>query len=195
MSKRIKDIAIGFIIGCALMMTTPVLADSIIQTIDVVLNGVNVEVEGIKLDANSILYNGSTYLPMRVVVEAVGKDVEWDQTTMTANIVGKPLAITETIPNVGVNGNMPEEFNVIEKVENDIPAVAEKDGEIYYTINEVLDLLKVYGEYTFNNRNGNISIVLMDGTTVVDNVEYTLDKGIMYISKTFYENSILPLIK
>jgi len=89
MKKRIKDIFIGFIIGCMLMTTMPVLANTIIQKIDVVLNTVKVEVNGENLNANNILYNGTTYLPMRAVAEAVDKEVQWNQDTMTASIVDK----------------------------------------------------------------------------------------------------------
>lgn len=99
MNKRIKDLTIGFLVGCVVMMTTPVLADSIIQKIDVALNIVKVEVNGEKLDANNILYNGTTYLPMRAVAEAVGKDVDWNQDTMTASIVDEN--IKQEVNNVG----------------------------------------------------------------------------------------------
>src|SRR5574343_1231874 len=89
MKRRIKDIIIGIIVGCVLIGTTPVLADSITQSIEVVLNSVKVQIDGENLNANTILYNGTTYLPMRAVAEAVGKDVEWNQSTMTANITDK----------------------------------------------------------------------------------------------------------
>lgn len=84
-----RKFLIGVLVGCLLMMTTPVLADSILQSIDVVLDNVQVQVNGEKLDVNTILYNGSTYLPMRKVAEAVGKEVNWNQETMTANIIEK----------------------------------------------------------------------------------------------------------
>jgi internalin A len=106
MKKRIKDLFIGFVVGCLLITTTPVLADSILQKIDVVMNVVSVEINGEKLDANSILYNGSTYLPLRKVAEAVGKDVEWEQTTMTANIINKQ----EVVNNMSVFNFTEEEY-------------------------------------------------------------------------------------
>ena len=68
-----KKFLLGFLVGCLLMMTTPVLADSIFQSIDVVLDSVQVQVNGEKLDANTILYNGSTYLPMRKVAKLLEK--------------------------------------------------------------------------------------------------------------------------
>lgn len=91
--KKIRNIFIGILIGCVFIMTAPVLADSLFTKIDVVLNGVNVQLEGQNVEVNSILYNGTTYLPMRKVAELVGKDIEWTQQTMTANIVDEKTAI------------------------------------------------------------------------------------------------------
>lgn len=67
-----------------MLMTTPVLADSMVQSINVILNGVEVQVDGEKINSDSILYDGTTYLPMRIIIEAVGKDIEWNQETLTA---------------------------------------------------------------------------------------------------------------
>jgi hypothetical protein len=107
--KRFRDIFIGVLIGC-MIMATPVLADSILTKIDVVLNGVNVQLEGQDVQVDSILYNGSTYLPMRKVVELVGKDIEWKQETMTANIIEK----TDVKEKEG--DNVPNEANAIKEL-------------------------------------------------------------------------------
>ncbi len=87
--KRLKDVLIGVIIGCVLMISNPALADTILTKIDVIFNGINVQVNGKDVEVNSILYKGSTYLPMRKVAELVGKDVDWNNDTKTANIVEK----------------------------------------------------------------------------------------------------------
>jgi|GEM_PF-5357530 len=80
-----------FVIVFALILTTPVLADSFIESINVVMNSVNVRINGEELESESILYNGTTYLPLRKVAESVGKDVTWNQETMTADIIEKDL--------------------------------------------------------------------------------------------------------
>lgn len=181
--KRIKDILIGILIGCMIMMTTPVLADSIIQKIDVVFNSVQVQVNGENVNVDNILYNGSTYLPVRKVAEVVGKDIEWNGETKTANIIEKK-----------VSDNMTDEFTIVQE-ESGISIIAEKNGETYYTINYALKLMQKYGNYTFSNNGGNISFILFeDGTIIVENIPYILDKGILLITKAYYENTILPLI-
>ena len=56
------------------------------RTIEVIYNSVNLTVNGTKVNADNILYNGTTYVPLRAVADALGKDVGWDQATYTASI-------------------------------------------------------------------------------------------------------------
>lgn len=202
--KRIRDISIGFLVCFVLMTTTPVLADSIIQKIDVILNSVQVQVDGEKLDTNSILYNGSTYLPMRTVAEAVGKDVEWNEDTKTANIIYKNE--TDTVINKTKEGD--DITNKI--VEN--TELKTSDGISIKIINEkqyvyTSDYYKIYN----NEDNKRIQYLSQNGTLVTDftkpinmyingEIALTAIKGInlgvykFYVEADYYENTILPLI-
>lgn len=89
MKSNIKFLTIGLIIGVLLTMTTPVLAESIVKQIDVIFNNVNVNVNGEELEADNILYNGTTYIPIRDVAEILDKDVIWNQETMTVTVNDK----------------------------------------------------------------------------------------------------------
>ncbi len=149
MKKRIKDLFIGFIIGCLLMTTTPVLANTVLQKIDVVLNAVKVEVNGEQLNADNILYNGTTFLPMRVVAEAVNKEVEWNQDTMTASIVDK--SDKQEVNNVSENKITYEDFmNMFDlRFSTDEPNGTKIRHFVYngdLTFNELKDLIYGYGE-------------------------------------------------
>lgn len=184
-----KKFLIGVLIGCLLMMTTPALADSILQSIDVVLNGVNVQLEGKDVQVDSILYKGSTYLPMRKVAELVGKDIEWYGETMTANIVEK------------VGDNLDNEF-IIYYSENDVSEFyAEKNGEIFllaWRIGKLMDKDGVNGKYGIDINDlhvGNVRFYDKDGETVIENIPYEMINGRICISKTYYETTILPLIQ
>lgn len=68
MKNKIKYLFIGLIFGF-LISSTPVLADSLMQNIDVIFNTVQVQIDGENIDATNILYDGTTYLPMRKVAE------------------------------------------------------------------------------------------------------------------------------
>lgn len=73
-------------------------------TIDVFLNYINIEMDGAKLaeagqsfqleDGSerpySILYEGTTYLPIRKVSEMIGKELSWDDDTKTVRL-GSPV--------------------------------------------------------------------------------------------------------
>lgn len=193
MTKKFKYIFVGFVFGCILTLTTPVLAKTILQKIDVALNTVKVEINGKKLNANNILYNGTTYLPMRVVAEAVGKEVEWNQNTMTANITDESIK-----PIIEGDNNM-EEVKIYQK---DGSWFCEKNGTLYYGSSYVYKLILTYGDYLWlNDTNVNpIKITLAkeidNGETniLIDSISYEMEQDIIFISKEYYENTILPLI-
>lgn len=87
MKKVLRYFIIGVIILTLLMGTA--IGETITKTIDVVYNTVNITVNGTKIEADNILYNGVTYVPLRAVAEALDKEVGWDQVTKTATINDK----------------------------------------------------------------------------------------------------------
>lgn len=114
----------GFIAGVLTMIimlgSISVFAGDGTQSIHVVLNKINIAVNGkiaaktgdnYTLDSGksvpfSILYDGTTYLPLRKVSELVGKDIGWDGQTSTADIKDKieienNSVVEATIHNVG----------------------------------------------------------------------------------------------
>lgn len=72
----------------ALMMNIGLIvhAEEAWAKLDVVPNSINVTVDGIALTADNFLYQDTTYLPIRAVAEALGKDVSYDGATNTAII-------------------------------------------------------------------------------------------------------------
>ncbi len=97
MKNKIK----GFIFGIVLMLllsnlTAFGLGPS--QLIEVIMNSVNLTVNGQKVAADTILYNGTTYVPLRATAEMLGKEVGWDAATSTASINDKTNA---TAPSTG----------------------------------------------------------------------------------------------
>ncbi len=200
--KKFKDIFIGILIGCILMTSCPVLADSIMQKIDVVMNNVNVQVNGEKLETSTILYDGTTYLPMRKIAEAVGKDVDWNQETMTANIVAKVVtgSAIKPIDDVKVGDNVENEFKIY-NIDDSFNCYAVKNNEIYYYALNIIKLINESannGEYRLDISNlhlGNVRLYDKDNNTVIENIPYETIQSRIFISKSYYENTILPLIK
>lgn len=98
MKKGFKRfLAISLAVVLAVGLTTTALAASGLVSIQISYrNGITVKLNGAKAalaDANGktvepFIYNGSTYLPLRSVSEALGLDVDWDASTSTVSITG-----------------------------------------------------------------------------------------------------------
>lgn len=85
MKKRLQGLVAGLVSG--VLLTTGVTYAANTTTLnDVLMNGIRIVLDGEELepkDANGnrvepFIYNGTTYLPVRAVAEALGKPVYWD---------------------------------------------------------------------------------------------------------------------
>lgn len=95
MKKQMKPFILGFLAAVILMSTTIIFADDITQMIEVTFNTIHLKVDGKDVEAENILYNDKTYVPLRVVAEMLGKDVNWDEATNTADIGDKVVAVQD----------------------------------------------------------------------------------------------------
>lgn len=84
MKKYIKGVITGAIIASVLMNTA--FSATVKKSIEVVYNSINITVNGDKVNSDNILYNGTTYVPLRAISEILGKEVRWDKSTNTASI-------------------------------------------------------------------------------------------------------------
>ncbi len=97
--ENIKGFIYGVVITLVMVSTVGVFAaDRIGKTIDVVYNNIKLVVEGRAVEfgndsqGNEIepfIYNGTTYLPVRSVGEALGKEVDWNGDINTVYIGAK----------------------------------------------------------------------------------------------------------
>lgn len=88
MKKTLKTFVAGVVLG-AVLFSIPALANSVKEMIEVTLNTITVAVNGTKVEGENILYNDTTYVPLRKVAEMLGKNVKWDDATKTADICDK----------------------------------------------------------------------------------------------------------
>lgn len=77
------------IIAITLLISSAAFTSGTKKTIEVLFNVVKLELNGQKVNADTIVYEGITYVPLRAVVEMLGKEVDWNQATKTANIKDK----------------------------------------------------------------------------------------------------------
>jgi len=100
--KRLQGFILGVLVSLIVVASIPTFADSIA----VVINGISITINGKKIASinqqftldngstvpYSIVYKGTTYLPMKKLAELLNKDITWDNSTKTAGIYDKGTA-------------------------------------------------------------------------------------------------------
>ncbi len=84
--QRIKDVCLGATVAALVMGAAPAAYAKVANMdIPVMFNNIKIVVDGKKLktDKEPFIYEGTTYLPVRAVEEAVGKNVTWDAASKT----------------------------------------------------------------------------------------------------------------
>jgi hypothetical protein len=95
---KIKGFAIGTLTTLFLLSSSAVFAAPVSKQISAVYNNIKLVVNGNAVtpkdadgvDVEPFIYNGTTYLPVRAVSDALGQLVEWDGKTSTVYIGKKP---------------------------------------------------------------------------------------------------------
>lgn len=103
-SNKLKEMTIGIILVTLLISSVSVFASGAIKKqLEVVYNDIKLVVDGKPVEfgkdsaGNKIepfIYNGTTYLPVRAVGEAIDKKVDWDGSTQTVYLGKKPGEIS-----------------------------------------------------------------------------------------------------
>ena len=97
MFKKYKQFIFGILVGALLFGGISAIADTQIQAflsdIKVTLNGTPLQ-----LDNPPIMYQDRTYLPVRKIAEAVGKQVDWNEASNTVVIEDKGVAVSSATP-------------------------------------------------------------------------------------------------
>lgn len=70
-------------------------AGDVKEQISVYMNYVNLQVNGQLMDVDNFVLDGTTYIPIRSVAEALGKNVTWDQDTKTAGVNDFPFLLVD----------------------------------------------------------------------------------------------------
>lgn len=92
--EKSKTFIIGMIFGILISLSLPSFAASVVKQIEAYYNDIKIVVDGNLItpkDANGnivepFIYNGTTYLPVRAIANALGQSVSWDGKTSTVYI-------------------------------------------------------------------------------------------------------------
>lgn len=98
MKERTKGIIIGVLATAAIASIASAAAEEIYKTVSIAYSNIKICIDGTYLepkDANGntvepFILDGTTYLPVRAVAGAFGKDVDWDGETSTVYLGAKP---------------------------------------------------------------------------------------------------------
>lgn len=98
-SEKTKHVTCGVVMGAMLATAVPATASQITKSIQATYNNIKIIVDGQQVSTNKnnepFIYNGTTYLPIRAVGEAVGKQVSWDGKTNTVYLGDSPVSSGE----------------------------------------------------------------------------------------------------
>lgn len=144
MNKIIKVgfLAIVILIGSVIMASAQ--GDS--QNIHTYFNSINIEVNGSRVITENILYNGTTYAPVRTVAEMFGKDVGWNPETKTASIeevqetepIEEPTEETESVEETIAETEQAEDADIEESDdvvgESSVVVESEKGIDVYFNL-------------------------------------------------------------
>lgn len=88
LKREIRGFVTGILFSIIVFVGAVATAESLRQ-IDVSFNTIKLQINGQPVVADNILYNSTTYIPLRVTAELLDKEVLWDGETFTANIQDK----------------------------------------------------------------------------------------------------------
>lgn len=69
------------------------------KKIDITFDSIIVKVNGKNVSGTNLLYNGTTYVPLRAISEMLGKNVSYDSKTRVASITDKVITSPITFSN------------------------------------------------------------------------------------------------
>ena len=146
MKEKRKTFILGFLTAVVvLILAVPVLAAGNLQTWnDVLVGGITIKLNGETIDpkdvngnpVDPVIYDGTTYLPVRAIASALGLEVEWDGNTKTVYLEEQPLDNPTLLPENHTTQDV--EFANITKL------YAEKDGK-YYAFDRTPELCEAIG--------------------------------------------------
>ena len=109
-NEKVKSFIIGVIAGVAI--TGGIGAFAYTDYIEVMYNNIKIVVDGKEIhpDSEPFISNGTTYLPVRAVSEALGKEVYWDGPNYTVYIGNINGRLEYPTKELNINDNIGDYF-------------------------------------------------------------------------------------
>jgi|GEM_PF-6896925 len=94
MKASVKGFVCGVVVT-AVLGTSSLAMAAVAKNIDAYFGATNLFVNGVEIEEPTLFYDGTNYLPLRAVAEALGMDVEWVGETQTAYLTDKVEEVEE----------------------------------------------------------------------------------------------------
>lgn len=169
MKKNLKFMLAGLVIGASVSTVIPAMGYDGVKNIQAVFKNIKICVDGVEMtprdtagkEVEPFIYNGTTYLPVRAVGEAVGKEVSYDGSTNTVYL--------------GKSGQVQYLGQQVKKYQGDAREETVTMGGNKYTNGLSLHIYGYNAYYNLNGLYNSISGVygMQDGTS--DDYECTLN--------------------
>ncbi len=188
-----KKYLIGSIFGFTLALSSMSVFAKAQQYILTKSNSV-INVEGVAYESNQnpiLLYDGTTYVPLRAFTDMIGLDIGYNEETKAIDI-SSPKDITT---NNSDNSNNTSSSSVDE---NGLSVIVE-NGKTYVNIKEVYFFYNVADskyEYSYDFTNKSYSIIIDETNEVIfNNIPYASKDGLAYFEYDYYKQNLIPLLK
>ena len=222
MEKRIQGVVAGLLSGL-LLANTMAFAKQISEQAEIFYNNIKIYIDGAEIvpkDANGnvvepFTMNGTTYLPVRAISNAFGKDVEWDGSTQSVYIgkkdQTKPDNYLDRIQYRYLNTNTRDESlqsgyfgNKFEKIIGTVTDYQGKDytnGYVMYMRNYSGDSsvkIEIPLNSQYKKLNGKLVMPKEIKTETIQESEINKDNQLCALTiygdskKLFYLNNIMP---
>ncbi|GGA01513.1 hypothetical protein GCM10008018_54740 [Paenibacillus marchantiophytorum] len=134
MKDKVKGLIVGLTIGSLISGTVAFAASSQIEVAFRSLKYMFDGVEKTPVDGKSFVYEGTTYVPLRFVSEALGKKVEWDEANETIWVGNNPNHIIATYKGGNVTKADFDTFFALQALFNSNHSTAKDDPEYQKSI-------------------------------------------------------------
>lgn len=194
MKFNFKSMVTGGIIGVVLMATIPASAYDGTRTIQAVYKNIRICIDGVEMtprdaagkEVEPFIYNGTTYLPIRAVGEAVGKQVSYDGSTNTVYLgkSGQVQYLGQQIESYRLERASEGTFTMAGQEYYNSVSSRHMAGTAYYNLNGLYTSMSgVYGMLDGTNADEGTILVYGD-----DRLLETLDVQVGMIPKNFAIN-------
>lgn len=168
------------------------------NSISVSKNTMSIYVNGIKVNADNFLYNGTTYIPIRAVADSLGATVNFNSSAKTANIVvpKNTEIVTQTITQpvedtrmrnyLIASSHASEMMHTIFFIMDSVSSYI-YDGEGIENLYDNIDKLEAQVDFIYNNKINELYPLAIEAIGVIMNAEQCLE----LVEEDYYSEDFL----